>query len=487
MLLGARTCNPLCNRPKYIGCVSLPPSHLYVRSLCLLSLTFHPSLSGQNKPLFHGKPADARDSLSKQFTDLCEALGLTDIVTHCLRKGGISAGTTASIDFSVLIPIIIRARWTTEAFSVLLRYAKFEGAGDSVVGRLLALLSPQSSQFTAVAPHWVNMDANELMQINSLLFGTVDAKHTLLCSFLSASIIYHWGWLKSTIPEDHVIWNTAIGRLQNIGRLQKFISIKEDDFIKPTGIPITVTLLCGMESLMKNQEETRQMLLQVAEETGKVANLIPLSAAGVQLSAQQKQFDTFKSQLMDGLKEELRDIMQSNISHVMVDEESHVGEKRFNEDGFPLFLKEDRYIVVPADFTLKRSMKLCEAWDLWWGIGHDFAPMHVIIKSDKYRQHLLLHDKKTKNRVHSAIWELRTVMTFVEEHGDQSLLEEARTLSANYAASRDVVQMRRVTGALWASSWNAIKQKHTFTTKRQHDTERCALHTIFTHIQNITK
>jgi len=64
--------------------------------------------------------------LSNQFTKLLKRLLLEGLGTHSIRKGGITKGCTGTVDFAPLVAVAQRARWTTQAFDVLLKYAKVE-------------------------------------------------------------------------------------------------------------------------------------------------------------------------------------------------------------------------------------------------------------------------------------------------------------------------------------------------------------------------
>jgi len=169
-------------------------------------------------------------------------------------------------------------------------------------------------------------------------------------------------------------------------------------------------------------------------------------------------------------------------------QDSQEVEQRTTPDGFPLYLNDDRFVCTPPNFLLNRSkMKLAQAWDLWWGIGYPFMPMRAIIHSDFYRPHLYHgHDKKVRSSIKSSVWELKVVMSFIEQHGKDTSLASLIELVSNYTASRNIVQVRDLAKALWASAWAAICEKYRFTSKRVHDTQRCALRTLYLHIQRAT-
>lgn len=76
----------------------------------------NPSILLQYKSLFHGTPAEARNTISKQFLHLVKSEGLDNVGFHSIRKRGITEGTTGTSEIAPLVATLIRARWKTEVF-----------------------------------------------------------------------------------------------------------------------------------------------------------------------------------------------------------------------------------------------------------------------------------------------------------------------------------------------------------------------------------
>jgi hypothetical protein len=114
--------------------------------------------------------------------------------------------------------VLVRARWTTQAFLVLLKYAKFDGSGDCLIGRMLALLEQQKVEFSVIAPHFREGSEGEkrVAVLVAQLFGKVDGMPGMqrAAPWFVASLIYHFHYLKKTLPQNHQLWSTALGRFQ---------------------------------------------------------------------------------------------------------------------------------------------------------------------------------------------------------------------------------------------------------------------------------
>ena len=71
--------------------------------------------------------------------------------------------------------------------------------------------------------------------------------------FMLASLIYHWDYLKETLPVVHPLWHSSFGQLtmESIRTMQTDITLENDTKIKVSGIPVSVKLLQKFAKVLK--------------------------------------------------------------------------------------------------------------------------------------------------------------------------------------------------------------------------------------------
>jgi hypothetical protein len=215
---------------------------------------------------------------------------------------------------------MIRARWTTEAFQVLLKYAQYCASGDAMVGRLLVLLNPQSSQFSVVAPHFQRScdeaQQQKHIELCTMIFGAVShQKLRNVLPYLTASLIYHWKFLKRTLPDTHPLWYSAFGRMTEAdieSHLPEIsIGTDDDESYRVKGVPASVWILTECRGLKAALDEHNKNCNEMKDDVRKLAELIPMSAAGISLCAQQTQFAQFSEALSTKLKNDLLEVLRA--------------------------------------------------------------------------------------------------------------------------------------------------------------------------------
>ena len=206
--------------------------------------------------MFSGGCQDARFSkllkellLSEHGAEALEALGLNinDVGSHSCRKGIIfkddrhlfiqlfflgagSYATSGSVDAPSVVAVFLRAGWTLG--NVKDRYLFLSGAGDEHVGRTVAGLPSDSSDFALLPPHFADPSDDVILKAIRSVFPTLynhDGVRFVL-PFLLASLVYHFDFLDRTLALDHRLRLTPL-----------FTSISLVDTLKPL-------VLCGLES-----------------------------------------------------------------------------------------------------------------------------------------------------------------------------------------------------------------------------------------------
>ena len=188
---------------------------------------------------------------------------------HGIRKGAANAVTSGCISGPSIISVCLRAGWSIG--QVLSRYFRFEAAGDCFVGRCVSLLDPNTPTFDALPPHFkrsddLNMD--ELSQLMKAQYGNflVEYNEGSLVPVLEiclATLLARKTYLAEKLEgTGHSVLQSAI--FNQAGDLGNHIWDEADETMKPTGIPIAVTILKQLEQIgdirTVIQEETQKAL-----------------------------------------------------------------------------------------------------------------------------------------------------------------------------------------------------------------------------------
>ena len=429
--------------------------------------------------------------------DILQRLHIVGIGWHSPRKGSISLACGGTPELAPLVAVIIRARWSAKEWAVLRKYAKQMGAGDSLVGRLLALLNPQRSEFKVIAPHFkraVDGEEDEALlsdkdtaQLCVEIFGNIKAEGAARAApFLAASLIYHYEYLQAALPPNHSLWQSPFGRIpaDRIARLQAQISIKEDSGITAAGVPSTVHMMENIESLQHSLQDglaqQQEILQQLQTEVKGIARCLPLSVAGQGLEANRQMLQEF----VGAFSERVEQVLQSHQYVTNQEAEQQPPEAatppgtrsiQQGAHGYNTYSWGGKMRVIPADFTYLRSIKIHAGFELWWnGYRTGDMPLSVMLHSDQEYQKdivdLLRHRdtvagtsaaeiKKHTQSMHAAIHELKAVMLFLEAElqKDPHTQEQLAALQAAIKSiPRDYTQIRPLQSAVWEAALGVI-------------------------------
>lgn len=162
--------------------------------------------------------------------------------THSFRKGASTYVASGGPEAPPICAISIRAGWTMGA--VRETYLRYEAAGDHFVGRTVSGLPRQSHQFATLPPFFPTRDESTCNLVEKALavaFPNVSKHLMRTCEFCLASIIYHYDFLKETIPKESPVWETQLfSHHELIDQLKPLIACRvanDEDPIQGTGIP----------------------------------------------------------------------------------------------------------------------------------------------------------------------------------------------------------------------------------------------------------
>jgi hypothetical protein len=188
---------------------------------------------------------------------------IKDLGVHSERKGSSTYVLSLSTTISA-IAVYLRAGWSIG--NVQDRYI-FSGSGsDQVVGRAVAGLPINSTDFGTLPPHFTLADHDAMRAVgwNLLIVGYDQLPNTFkdIVPMLIANIIFHVEWLRATLPENHPLFCSSVftksfdigGRRQTIVQhfREKIVCGKMFDPVtrmQATGVPPHLTLLGAIAKL----------------------------------------------------------------------------------------------------------------------------------------------------------------------------------------------------------------------------------------------
>jgi hypothetical protein len=423
------------------------------------------------------------------------ALGITGKSSHSIRKGAITLLTCGSPDIAPLIPVLVRARWTTQAFLVLLKYAKFDGSGDCLIGRMLALLDQQKPEFSVIAPHFRQGSEGETRTPGLVadLFGCVSELPGILraAPWLVASLIYHWDYLKKTLPSSHQLWKSPLGRFdeREIRSLQADISIQDDNgrFIA-RGVPTSSKLLGEVrESRQETQrwlEKMEEQVKQTGDDVTSLVRMIPETVAGMTMRVRSNEFREFVNEFTGIVKENMSEFFPKAPEPPVIERTSEKGEEQvaLTSKGYPVYEWGGGPRFIPSNFNYTRSTKIRSAWDLWCGVKCNHMPLCMLMACKGRNDVLDTVEPRKRKQTNSSLIELETTMRFIENHAESESVAVLKSLLLNAPEQGEKILIANQVELVWKQAWARIKESYEWQTQRKHDIEKLALRTVYKHI-----
>jgi hypothetical protein len=236
------------------------PKHIYANpitpEICpVLSLGIFFSLVGvtpNQSKLFEGKnQSDRFRQFLIRFCDLpevCQALQRDafdkhKLGTHSLRKGSATycaSGTTAAPAQSA---IDIRGGWSQGKIKDV--YQHYQAAGDQYLGRIVCGLPRMSAEFAILPPTFkATVTAAYIKDIIGACFPTLPIHMQLVGTFALASLVHHSNFLRATLPENHVLFDTYLFRTSVLQQLKELVvcEMPSPTTTRPSGIPPDILL-----------------------------------------------------------------------------------------------------------------------------------------------------------------------------------------------------------------------------------------------------
>jgi hypothetical protein len=195
-------------------------------------------------------------------------------------------------------------------------YLRFQDADDQHVGRTVAGLDANSSQFAILPPHYIG-PSTLMRTVLQNCFSEISDDMNLIAEFAVSSVVYHAEYLKTVLSTDHRLFFTPIFTMPGIlNSLMPYIKCgTQSDELRATGIPPHISLLAEM----KNVTVVLEKFGSLFESTGSkiVADIIQVleeRAIGAGTVTRDGLENVFRSVLEDtGIFEFMRQSHRPNI------------------------------------------------------------------------------------------------------------------------------------------------------------------------------
>lgn len=295
---------------------------------------------------------------------------------HGLRKGSATHVASATTVPPPIASIANRGDWSLG--KVLDIYWQFAEAGDSYLGRCLAGMDPNTSEFSVLPPHWITaspMEDDDIKEALDLMYGTIMQSHPNMSGVLLrllASVVHASDWIKevSASKPGHPFGGIPI--LQNpvlLARLKTKVTLEPTESMRhATGVPPHVAQLNLMTSLLQlcqttlqkvNDQATlvRQSIFDAMEER---------AIDNGQISREQIVgiLDEFRQGIRDDVSQQITALQANGIGRAP--EQAAPGTLHQGPgQGVKFFAYAGKAWDVPQNFEFPKGIKRNAGWKLW--------------------------------------------------------------------------------------------------------------------------
>ena len=186
-----------------------------------------------------------------------------NIGTHSIRKGAATYTSSGCTGGPSIVSIILRAGWSLGG--TMERYFRYEYAGDHYLGRVVAGLPNNSSDFSILPPHFGNQPDIELSNHVKVMFPTLyEVPHLQgVLKLVLASLVYHYEFITENM-RGHAILSTPLFCNPGMRLYLQSILISgfESAVLRPSGIPPHVELFRKLDKNYKSIISLPQIILQ---------------------------------------------------------------------------------------------------------------------------------------------------------------------------------------------------------------------------------
>ena len=413
--------------------------------------------------LFPG--GNQKERFSKELLAFFKTLALNDkskdYGTHSIRKGASTYAIGGTTDGPSSITVRLRAGWSVG--DVMDRYLFAEKASDQYVGRIVACLPAGNPDFAILPPHFFGLDSpdcnvNVDMYVNRAFTNFPDDKKNL-GMFLLASLVYHYKWIKSTLPADHIIFNNPIFNDEDMATLEPYVHCHIPNascFMKATGIPSTVGI---MQTIISHANCLHEMKRELIEETKASAQQIMEKIVRSDVTPVTRfELDSKFAEMAETMKRTLEEhfraqqtvhpVEQSNGMFPddlelipLPDIQNYEDGMMLQNDNYTAYVWNGMFHRLPATFKFPETLE--QAWTFYCCGNGNIPPLRFTESKDYPRKlrkvqndYKFLMEKirnlipKSKFKTNMSVEEARSVLKEVRHHITSSHQKPQRAVSA---------------------------------------------------------
>jgi len=359
--------------PRHIYANPYQPAICPILSLGIFFLVIDITSSPGNF-VFSGESQYCRfqNSLSQFVKAQMLGHGLDSFGTHSIRKGSATYTSSGCTSCPPFIAVSNRAGWALGGVTSI--YLQYQAAGDQYVGRTVCGLNPLDPTFAVLPPRFKpDFDPNPLLSVLFSNFWGVSPELRVVLTMTTASVLYHFDWIRSNLPPGHPFLETAIFRTDFGRPISEMVECHiwaPGDTVQATGIPPHVSLLLHMSEMMKCMKAMPNELRQAMNDR-LVEHYGFLNVA----SAEQ-----VKAIMVDAFREVCREKDAAQREPEAEQSEQSVARSRLPR----LYLSDqNKLTMLPPDFDLPHGT-LKNAWIHYccWDEAKRIPPLRLVHGSD---------------------------------------------------------------------------------------------------------
>ena len=274
---------------------------------------------------------------------------------HSIRKGVTTFASSGTTGGPSIVSICIRCGWSLG--NVMERYFRYENAGDQFLGRVVAGLPVNNSNFSILPPHFPSEQDSELNECIKNMFPTISTVPHLhgVLKLVLASLVYHYEFLIQTMSGHALLSTPLFCNPEMVTYLRsKLIFGFESPVLRSAGIPPHVELY---KRLDKHHESILSLPKIIIEAIDKM-----LEDKGVQAGNITREY------LQNTVSTAIAGLTNFILAHVRSPAMSPISNGNFSSTGatnFNVFQWGGKFRQLPESFEFP-SVDIVSAWRLWF-------------------------------------------------------------------------------------------------------------------------